>query len=46
MLDDWGNARGRFVKVFPDEYPRALGEMYAQRLAAKAQAGTRARATA
>jgi len=46
MLDDWGNARTHFVKVFPDEYQRALGEMYAQRLAAKAQAGTRARATA
>jgi glutamate synthase (NADPH/NADH) large chain len=46
MLDDWSNARTHFVKVFPDEYQRALGEMYAQRLAAKAQAGTRARATA
>jgi glutamate synthase (NADPH/NADH) large chain len=46
LLDDWSNARGRFVKVFPDEYQRALGEMYAQRLAAKSQSSARARATA
>ncbi|MEO8977276.1 MAG: glutamate synthase-related protein, partial [Casimicrobiaceae bacterium] len=46
LLDDWNNARGRFVKVFPDEYQRALGEMYTQRLAAQAQPANRARATA
>ena len=27
LLDDWSNARGKFVKVFPTEYKRALGEL-------------------
>jgi len=35
LLDDWDNARGKFVKVFPHEYRRALGEMHAKRGAAK-----------
>jgi glutamate synthase (NADPH) large chain len=30
MLDDWDVARGKFVKVFPYEYQRALTEMYAK----------------
>ncbi|HEV2610131.1 MAG TPA: glutamate synthase-related protein [Noviherbaspirillum sp.] len=29
LLDDWSNARGKFVKVFPTEYKRALGELNA-----------------
>ncbi|MEN3366091.1 MAG: glutamate synthase large chain, partial [Burkholderiales bacterium] len=29
LLDDWSNARSKFVKVFPTEYKRALGEMSA-----------------
>ena len=29
ILSDWPNQRGRFVKVFPNEYRRALGEMAA-----------------
>jgi glutamate synthase domain-containing protein 3 len=29
MLDNWSEARGRFVKVFPKEYRRALGELAA-----------------
>jgi glutamate synthase (NADPH/NADH) large chain len=29
LLDDWNNARAKFVKVFPTEYKRALGEMFA-----------------
>ncbi|HEY0846762.1 MAG TPA: glutamate synthase-related protein [Noviherbaspirillum sp.] len=29
LLDDWMNARGKFVKVFPTEYKRALGELNA-----------------
>jgi glutamate synthase domain-containing protein 3 len=33
LLDHWDVARTRFVKVFPNEYKRALGE-----LAAKAEA--------
>jgi glutamate synthase (NADPH/NADH) large chain len=27
LLDDWGSARSKFVKVFPSEYKRALIEM-------------------
>jgi glutamate synthase (NADPH/NADH) large chain len=34
LLDDWANARKKFVKVFPHEYKRALGEMHAPKLAA------------
>ena len=34
LLDHWADARGRFVKVFPHEYKRALSER-----AAKAEAG-------
>jgi len=40
ILDDWDAARARFVKVFPHEYQRALGEMYdkqAAKLAAQAK---------
>jgi glutamate synthase (ferredoxin) len=28
LLDHWESARGKFVKVFPHEYRRALGEQY------------------
>jgi glutamate synthase (NADPH/NADH) large chain/glutamate synthase (ferredoxin) len=31
ILDDWDRARLAFVKVFPNEYKRALGELHAQR---------------
>ena len=31
LLDQWAQARTRFVKVFPNEYKRALGEIYAKR---------------
>ena len=37
LLDDWSNARGKFVKVFPTEYKRALGEMDAARTARQAK---------
>jgi glutamate synthase (NADPH/NADH) large chain len=30
ILDDWQSARSKFVKVFPDEYRRALGELAAK----------------
>ncbi len=33
LLDDWATSRAKFVKVFPTEYKRALGEMYAAKLA-------------
>ena len=29
ILDNWSEARGKFVKVFPHEYKRALGEINA-----------------
>ena len=28
LLDDWASCRGKFVKVFPTEYKRALEEMH------------------
>ncbi len=31
ILDDWATYRAKFVKVFPTEYRRALGEMAAKR---------------
>jgi glutamate synthase (NADPH) large chain len=44
MLDDWEAARGRFVKVFPNEYRRALTEMAAKSAAKPAAAKERAAA--
>ncbi|MEP7180885.1 MAG: glutamate synthase large subunit [Betaproteobacteria bacterium] len=41
VLDDWEAARGRFVKVFPNEYKRALGEMHARQSAAKPAASAK-----
>jgi glutamate synthase (NADPH/NADH) large chain len=35
VLDNWEAARAKFVKVFPAEYKRALGELYARQAAAK-----------
>ena len=29
LLDEWSTARAKFVKVFPTDYKRALGEMFA-----------------
>ena len=34
LLDDWKQARSKFVKVFPTEYKRALGELNARKKAA------------
>jgi glutamate synthase (NADPH/NADH) large chain len=31
MLDNWEVARGKFVRVFPNEYKRALAELFARR---------------
>jgi glutamate synthase (NADPH/NADH) large chain/glutamate synthase (ferredoxin) len=31
LLDNWDTARAKFVKVFPNEYKRALGEIYAKK---------------
>ncbi|MCE2857425.1 MAG: glutamate synthase subunit alpha [Comamonadaceae bacterium] len=35
LLDNWAQARLKFVKVFPNEYKRALGEINARKAAAK-----------
>jgi glutamate synthase (NADPH/NADH) large chain len=32
LLDDWETSRGKFIKVFPNEYKRALGEIHARGL--------------
>jgi glutamate synthase (NADPH) large chain len=34
LLDNWAQSRSKFVKVFPNEYKRALGEMAAAKKAA------------
>ena len=44
ILDDWAGARGKFVKVFPNEYKRALGEIHAAKLATAAKDATIAKA--
>ena len=36
LLDTWTQSRGRFVKVFPNEYKRALGEINARKTATAA----------
>ena len=41
LLDDWVQARGKFVKVFPLEYKRALTEMAAKKAAAAAAVATK-----
>jgi len=38
LLDNWEVSRSRFIKVFPIEYKRALGEMAARSKAAEASA--------
>jgi glutamate synthase (NADPH) large chain len=35
ILDDWAQARGKFIKVFPSEYRRALAERAAAQVAAQ-----------
>ncbi|QHE77579.1 glutamate synthase-related protein [Hydrogenophaga sp. PBL-H3] len=44
LLDTWAQARDKFVKVFPNEYKRALGEIHARKNATEAT--TKAQATA
>ena len=38
LLDNWETSRLKFVKVFPNEYKRALGEIHARKVAAAAKA--------
>jgi len=33
LLDNWAESRAKFVKVFPNEYKRALGEIHAKKAA-------------
>ncbi|WP_029000559.1 glutamate synthase-related protein [Azohydromonas australica] len=42
ILDNWAAARAKFVKVFPHEYKRALGEMAARREAGQTIAKAKA----
>ena len=42
LLDNWAEARGKFVKVFPNEYKRALGEIYARKMAKSSVDGPKA----
>jgi len=37
LLDNWATARAKFVKVFPNEYKRALGEINAKKAAQAAK---------
>jgi glutamate synthase (NADPH/NADH) large chain/glutamate synthase (ferredoxin) len=47
LLDQWDSARGKFVKVFPLEYKRALGEIHAKNsAAASALAATKTKSSA
>ncbi|MBU3648070.1 MAG: hypothetical protein FGM56_08340, partial [Limnohabitans sp.] len=45
LLDNWETARAKFVKVFPNEYKRALGELNAAKTA-KATVATAKKAVA
>jgi glutamate synthase (NADPH) large chain len=46
ILDNWASARGKFVKVFPNEYKRALGEIHARQAKDATIAKARAEAQA
>ena len=37
LLDNWATARAKFVKVFPNEYKRALAEINAKKAAKAAK---------
>jgi glutamate synthase (NADPH/NADH) large chain len=42
ILDHWAESRAKFVKVFPNEYKRALGELHAMRESGEALAKVKA----
>ena len=46
ILDHWAESRAKFVKVFPNEYRRALGELNAAKEAAQTIAQAKAPAAA
>ena len=41
ILDDWEPSRAKFVKVFPNEYQRALAELHAKRSSGRRRARQR-----
>lgn len=45
ILDHWAESRAKFVKVFPNEYKRALAELHAMRESGEAIAGAKAAAS-
>ncbi|MDO9357542.1 MAG: glutamate synthase-related protein, partial [Polaromonas sp.] len=45
LLDTWTESRGKFVKVFPSEYKRALGEIHERKLLAATESDKAAAAT-
>ena len=44
MLDHWADSRATFVKVFPNEYKRALGEIHARARSSATSSGNDAHA--
>ena len=46
LLDNWEEARRKFVKVFPHEYKRALSEMFVKRAVAAGTAAKKEREAA
>jgi glutamate synthase (NADPH/NADH) large chain len=41
LLDNWAESRAKFVKVFPNEYKRALGEIHARKVAKPSVIGSK-----
>lgn len=46
LLDNWATSRAKFVKVFPNEYKRALGEIGARKAAAAPAPAAKAQGSA
>jgi len=46
LLDHWAEARAKFVKVFPNEYKRALPELHARKVAQAAKVAKKEAAAA
>ena len=46
ILDDWDASRRKFVKVFPNEYKRALTELHAKQAAARSAVAAKQKAPA
>ncbi|MBC7380092.1 MAG: glutamate synthase subunit alpha, partial [Burkholderiaceae bacterium] len=45
LLDNWAESRGKFVKVFPSEYKRALGEIHDRKVLAATESDKAVAAT-